>query len=214
MRNVKFEGITEDLTAPNTPWIYYGVRVPFVGLFRPLGCSWTVSDCRALTLGHGRLTCGCSILTSCSELSHQAVSPVYASHPTDLKPVLFLAVTHAALTNWEYMDVIRLAADPKCSSNLVSSITTIDSLLKIGTLRGQLKKLFGLGGLASDQDFVSVLTVRSFTCPYDSDILATRDGRFDLLRYRTVPAGLLARLESGPRGWLNYVRSFLCNSEW
>lgn len=69
-------------------------------------------------------------------------------------------MTHAALTNWEYMDVIRLAADPKCSSNLVNSITTIDGLLRIGTLRGPLKRLFGLGGLASDQDFVSVLTVR------------------------------------------------------
>ena len=33
MRNVKFEGIAEDLTAPNTPWIYYGVRVPFFGPF-------------------------------------------------------------------------------------------------------------------------------------------------------------------------------------
>jgi hypothetical protein len=28
MRNVKFKGIDEDLTAPNTPWIYYGVRMP------------------------------------------------------------------------------------------------------------------------------------------------------------------------------------------
>jgi hypothetical protein len=28
MRNVKFQDIDEDLTAPNTPWIYYGVRVP------------------------------------------------------------------------------------------------------------------------------------------------------------------------------------------
>jgi hypothetical protein len=27
MRNVKFSGIDEDLTAPNTPWIYYGVSV-------------------------------------------------------------------------------------------------------------------------------------------------------------------------------------------
>ena len=27
MANVKFEGIDEDLTAPNHPWIYYGVRV-------------------------------------------------------------------------------------------------------------------------------------------------------------------------------------------
>lgn len=26
MANVKFEGINENLTAPGTPWIYYGVR--------------------------------------------------------------------------------------------------------------------------------------------------------------------------------------------
>ena len=25
MRNVRFDGIQEDLTAPGTPWIYYGV---------------------------------------------------------------------------------------------------------------------------------------------------------------------------------------------
>ena len=25
MQNVKFDGIAEDLTAPGTPWIYYGV---------------------------------------------------------------------------------------------------------------------------------------------------------------------------------------------
>jgi len=71
------------------------------------------------------------------------------------------AVTHAALTNWEYMDVIRLAAEPKCSSNLVKSIATVDRLLKVSYLRGPLKKLFGLGGLESDQDFVSVLAVCS-----------------------------------------------------
>jgi hypothetical protein len=71
------------------------------------------------------------------------------------------AVTHAALTNWEYMDVIRLAADPTCSSNLVKSIATVDQLLKVGYLRSPLKKLFGLGGLESDQDFVSVLAVCS-----------------------------------------------------
>jgi len=58
------------------------------------------------------------------------------------------------------MDVIRLGADPKCSSNLVNSITTIDSLLKVRAMRVPLKKLFGLGELKSDQDFVSVLTVR------------------------------------------------------
>ena len=26
MAHVKFDGVGEDLTAPNTPWIYYGVR--------------------------------------------------------------------------------------------------------------------------------------------------------------------------------------------
>jgi hypothetical protein len=213
MRNVKFDGIDEDLTAHNTPWIYYGVRGPFVGLFLALGCSWKTSDCRALMPEHERLTCVCSILTSCSELSRRAVSPAFASHLADRKPSPFLAVTHAVLTNWEYMDVIRLAADPKCSSNLVNSITTIDSLLKIRTLRGQLKKLFGLGGLASDQDFVSVLTVRASSYPYPPGLVATRDGRFDSLRYRIVSAGLLAGSELGPRGWLDDVRSFLCNSE-
>ncbi|KAI9455808.1 peptidase S28 [Lactarius psammicola] len=118
MRNVKFEGIAEDLTAPNTPWIYYG---------------GSYAGARA---AHMRV------------LYPDIVFGAIASS----------AVTHAVLTNWEYMDVIRLAADPRCSSNLVNSITTIDSMLKIGTLRVPLKKLFGLGGLASDQDFVSVLT--------------------------------------------------------
>lgn len=30
MKHVKFEGIDEDLTAPRTPWIYYGVRNNFM----------------------------------------------------------------------------------------------------------------------------------------------------------------------------------------
>jgi hypothetical protein len=29
MANVKFDGIEEDLTAPRTPWIYYGVSSPW-----------------------------------------------------------------------------------------------------------------------------------------------------------------------------------------
>jgi len=73
-------------------------------------------------------------------------------------------VTHAVITSWEYMDVIRLVADPKCSSNLVNSIATIDRLLRLDRLRGPLKRLFGLGGLESDQDFVSVLTVMLQCC--------------------------------------------------
>ena len=151
-----------------------------------------MSECRAFKLRHGWLTCVCPILTSCSELSHRVVSPAYAPHSADLKPAPFLAVTHAALS-------------------LIGNIWTLSAQNRHPARPAE--KTFRLRGLASSQDFVSVLTVRPFTCPYDSDISATRDGRFDLLRYRTVPAELLARSESGPRGWLNYVRSFLCNSE-
>jgi hypothetical protein len=57
------------------------------------------------------------------------------------------------------MDVIRLAADPKCSSNLVDSISMIDSPLKFGLLRDRLKTFLGLSELQSDKDFVSVLEV-------------------------------------------------------
>ncbi|KAH9957380.1 serine carboxypeptidase S28-domain-containing protein [Lactifluus volemus] len=67
------------------------------------------------------------------------------------------AVTHAVLMNWEYVDAIRLDAGPIFSSNLVNSISMIDSLLKIGPLRGRLKGLFGLSELESDKDSVSVL---------------------------------------------------------
>ncbi|KAI0287248.1 serine carboxypeptidase S28-domain-containing protein [Russula brevipes] len=118
MRNVKFQGIDEDLTARKTPWIYYG---------------GSYAGARA---AHMRV------------LYPDLVFGAIASS----------AVTHAALTNWEYMDVIRLAADPICSSNLVYSIATIDKLLKSSRLRGPLKNLFDLAGLESDQDFVSVLT--------------------------------------------------------
>ncbi|KAI0260905.1 peptidase S28 [Gloeopeniophorella convolvens] len=117
MRNVKFAGIDEDLTAPGTPWIYYG---------------GSYAGARA---AHMRV------------LYPDIVFGAIASS----------AVTHAALTNWEYMDVIRRAADARCSANLVSSISTVDTLLKVPRLRTPLKRLFGLEGLESDEDFVSVL---------------------------------------------------------
>src|SRR5882762_7606612 len=74
--------------------------------------------------------------------------------------MLYTAVTHAAITNWEYMDVIRRAADRKCSANLVHTIALIDTLLKVPPLRKPLRSLFGLADLEHDIDFVSLLTVR------------------------------------------------------
>jgi len=35
MASVKFDGIDEDLTAPGTPWIYYGVSTPFFMFLSP-----------------------------------------------------------------------------------------------------------------------------------------------------------------------------------
>ncbi|KAH7909806.1 serine carboxypeptidase S28-domain-containing protein, partial [Hygrophoropsis aurantiaca] len=66
-------------------------------------------------------------------------------------------VTHASLENWEYMEIIRTAADPTCSSHLENAIATIDTLLTVPHLRSAVKSLFGLGGLEHDEDFASLL---------------------------------------------------------
>ncbi|KAH6911475.1 serine carboxypeptidase S28-domain-containing protein [Coprinopsis sp. MPI-PUGE-AT-0042] len=117
MSNVQFDGIQEDITAPNTPWIYYG---------------GSYAGARA---AHMKV------------LYPELVYGAIASS----------AVTHAQLANWEYMTIIRDAADPTCSSRLVNSIATIDSILQRGTFKRQLKALFGLADLTHDEDFASVL---------------------------------------------------------
>lgn len=73
---------------------------------------------------------------------------------------LSLAVTHAAITNWEYMDIIRRYAEPKCSEHLQKSIETIDKILDTRVLATPLKALFGVHGLRSDKDFASLIEVR------------------------------------------------------
>lgn len=73
----------------------------------------------------------------------------------------YIAVTHASITNWEYMDVIRIYADPKCSTRLESSIKTIDLILDGRIFAPRIKALFGLAGLKHDEDFVAVLEVSS-----------------------------------------------------
>ncbi|TFK23063.1 peptidase S28 [Coprinopsis marcescibilis] len=117
MKNVQFDSIQEDITAPNTPWIYYG---------------GSYAGARA---AHMRI------------LYPDIVYGAIASS----------AVTHAALVNWEYMTIIRDAADPRCSSHLVNTIASVDAILQRGIFKRQLKALFGLGSLEHDQDFVSVL---------------------------------------------------------
>ncbi|KAJ7143549.1 serine carboxypeptidase S28-domain-containing protein, partial [Mycena crocata] len=117
MANVKFKGIEEDLTAPNTPWIYYG---------------GSYAGARA---AHMKI------------LYPDLVYGAIASS----------GVTHASIVNWEYMEIIRTAADPICSAHLENSIKTIDSILSTGRLTRPLKALFGLSDLKHDEDFVSVI---------------------------------------------------------
>ena len=59
------------------------------------------------------------------------------------------------------MEIIREAADPKCSSHLVNCISTIDDILVNypSFAKRQLKNLFGLEKLEHDEDFASVLEV-------------------------------------------------------
>jgi hypothetical protein len=89
------------------------------------------------------------------------VSEISCSFQLNLNNKNSTAVTHAQLANWEYMSIIRDAADPACSSRLVNSIATIDAILRQGTFKRPLKALFGLADLKHDEDFASVLEVRS-----------------------------------------------------
>lgn len=62
------------------------------------------------------------------------------------------------------MEIIREAADSTCSKHIVGSISSIDDILGSAPsfIKRQLKKLFGLGDLEHDEDFVSVLEVNYY----------------------------------------------------
>jgi hypothetical protein len=83
------------------------------------------------------------------------------------------AVTHAAITNWQYMEVIRVSADPKCAFHLENSIKAVDLILDQRIFSSRLKALFGLKGLKHDEDFVSMLEVGRSKTPR-LDQLTTR----------------------------------------
>ncbi|KAI0087965.1 peptidase S28 [Irpex rosettiformis] len=123
LAHVQFPGIKENLTASNTPWLYYG---------------GSYAGARA---AHMKV------------LYPELVFGAIASS----------AVTHAALENWEYMEIIRQAADPKCSAHLENAVRTIDSILLRGdsaldkALKRHLKGLFGVADLEHDEDFVSLV---------------------------------------------------------
>jgi hypothetical protein len=64
------------------------------------------------------------------------------------------------LSNWEYYEIIRNAADPTCAKQLEHATLAIDALLGVPYAKRYVKSLFGLEDLAHDDDFISVLEVR------------------------------------------------------
>ena len=57
------------------------------------------------------------------------------------------------------MEIIRRAADLKCSGNLQLSIQIIDGLLSSPLSRTAIKSLFGVADLEHDEDFASLIEV-------------------------------------------------------
>ena len=90
------------------------------------------------------------------------ITPLCISVPLNL---LRTAVTHAAIENWEYMEIIRQAADPKCAQHLEKSIQIIDHLLSVPFLNRRVKALFGVADLEHDEDFVSLIEVSAVWSP-------------------------------------------------
>jgi hypothetical protein len=154
MANIKFPGIDENLTAPGTPWIYYGV------------CSYSLASYLKLLNKYRQGSYAGARAAHMKVLYPDLVYGAIASSGRLVLPQTkysisqsYKGVTHATLENWEYMEVIRKAADPKCSSHLENSISSIDSTLAIPRMRTMLKSLFGLAHLEHDEDFASVLEV-------------------------------------------------------
>ena len=100
------------------------------------------------------------------------------------------------------MEIIRDAADWKCSEHLENAIKAVDAILTRGddpvsrTLKDWLKGLFGLKDLEHDEDFASVIEV----CPQMVFEVKRADKEIGL-----VAAVVLASEELGSCYWQHQV---------
>lgn len=83
---------------------------------------------------------------------------------------IVIGVTHASIENWEYMEIVRRAADLKCSGNIQLTVEIVDSLLANPVTGRPIKGLFGLADLEHNEDFMSLLEVR-LCCFVSSSVL-------------------------------------------
>ncbi|KAI0735846.1 peptidase S28 [Earliella scabrosa] len=156
--NVKFPNITADLTAPGTPWIYYGDVT-----------AWLVRALVAclVPLGSIRVTAGRSSDMFCGtdHMWSGSYGGARAAHMRVLYPDLVYGaisssgVTHATVVDWRYFDIIRQYAPQDCMAQVVKAIDEVDRLLeRSNKTRNAVKALFGLSGLSYDPDFASLLS--------------------------------------------------------
>ena len=65
-------------------------------------------------------------------------------------------VTHAALSNWGYWDIIRRAAPANCSAQVIKATKEVDEFLDNPKTNDKIKAFFGLEGLTLNGDLTSL----------------------------------------------------------
>ncbi|GJJ13198.1 hypothetical protein Clacol_007449 [Clathrus columnatus] len=92
------------------------------------------------------------------------------------------AVVHAAVSYWEYYDLIRNYTSISCRDAIENTVKTVDFLLDLSKpTRTWVKHLFGLVGLQDDADFASVLSSPLGawqSMNWDPTVNSTRFGEF------------------------------------
>jgi hypothetical protein len=133
MSNVKFANISEDLTAPGRPWIYYGVRVS---------------------------TSGCNLALTAEQGSYAGSR---AAHMKVVYPDLVYGaiassgVTYATVEDWQYYDIIRQFADADCVKQIETAVDEFDSLASSSDTVQAIKAFYGLPNVTHIQDVASLL---------------------------------------------------------
>ena len=108
-------------------------------------------------------------------------------------------VTYATVEDWQYFDIIRQFAPADCIQQVETTITEVDDLLSDSKTEKPIKALFGLANLTHNQDFASLLSVRSFRCILLPGVEVVPE-----------PSGRVARQELGPGREQQRLCDFLC----
>lgn len=146
MANVKFANISEDLTAPGTPWIYYGVRYLSFSAISSFNADPMVPQ-------------GSYAGARSAHMKVRYPDLVYGA-------IASSGVTYATVVDWQYYDIIRQFAPSDCVKQIETTIEDVDNLVTNPKTVQPIKALFGLPNVTHNQDFVSLLAVRQALYSY------------------------------------------------